>query len=268
MVNFGVMEKISVCIITGNEEKNIRRCLESVKWADEIVIVDSFSTDATVEIASEYATRIFRHRWLGYIEQKTVAKSLAHNEWVLFVDADEVVSLGLKKEILGIFSDGVPADVDGFDFPRQVWFLNKWIRHGDWYPDTKLRLFRRLKGKCCGVEPHERIRISGKIRHLKAPLFHYTYTNIFDQIVTLNRFSTISADCTRRQHGVGFIIFGLLFRAPFRFFRCYIVRMGFLDGIPGLIIAVASSFGTFIKYAKTWENRISAKNPNEAEKAE
>ena len=254
------MEKISVCIITGNEEKNIRRCLESVTWADEVVIVDSFSTDRTVEIASEFTDRIYRHRWLGYIAQKAVAKSLARFEWVLFVDADEVVSNALRKEIFNTFLHGVPSDVDGFDFPRQVWFLNRWIRHGDWYPDTKLRLFRRVKGECCGVEPHERVQISGKVRHMRSPLFHYTYTNIEDQIATLNRFSSISANVHKTKHSVMHMLFGMFFRAPFRFFRCYVLRMGFMDGIPGIIIAVASSFGTFIKYAKSWERQINSES--------
>ena len=250
------MDKISVCIITGNEEKNIRRCLESVRWADEIIVVDSFSTDRTVEIAAEFTGRIYSHRWPGYIAQKSVAKSLARHEWVLFVDADEVVSNALKNEITAVFEEGVQDDVDGFDFPRQVWFLNRWIRHGDWYPDTKLRLFRRAKGECCGVEPHERIRIPGKTRHLRSPLFHYTYTNISDQIATLNKFSSISADIQKGKFTFWKMLNGLLFRAPFRFVRCYVIRLGFMDGIPGLIIAVASSFGTFIKYAKMWERQI------------
>ena len=250
------MDKISVCIITGNEEKNIRRCLESVRWADEIVVVDSFSTDKTVEIASEFTDRIYCHRWLGYIAQKALAKSLARYDWVLFVDADEVVSSALKNEIHAVFEEGVPENVDGFDFPRQVWFLSRWIRHGDWYPDTKLRLFRRVKGECCGVEPHERIQIPGKVRHLRSPLFHYTYTNITDQVATLNKFSSISAEVRKTKPTFLHVFSGLLFRAPFRFFRCYVIRLGFMDGIPGLIIAVASSFGTFIKYAKMWERQI------------
>jgi len=152
-------EKLSVCIITGNEEKDIRRCLESVKWADEIVVVDSFSTDATLSIVAEYTDRIYQHRWLGYIGQKAVTKSLAKYEWVLFVDADEVVSDLLKVEIQAVLEKRASDGINGFDFPRQVWFLNRWIRHGDWYPDAKLRLFRKDKGTCCGNEPHERIDI-------------------------------------------------------------------------------------------------------------
>lgn len=255
------MSHISVCIITGNEQKNIRRCLESVKWADEIVLVDSFSTDDTVSIASEYTDRIYSHRWIGYIGQKAVAKSLARYEWVLFVDADEAVSEALRMEIEQTFARGVPADVDGFDFPRQVWFLNRWIRHGDWYPDAKLRLFRRTRGRCCGTEPHERIDIVGKMGHMKAPLHHYTYDNISHQLNTLNRFSTISAEGPSGKLSRGRVIFGMTARAPFRFFRCYIIKGGFMDGIPGLIIAVASAFGTFIKYAKLWERKQPKEGP-------
>ncbi len=245
--------KISVCIITGNEQKDIRRCLESVKWADEIIVVDSFSTDATLTIVAEYTDRIYQHRWLGYIGQKAVAKSLARNEWVLFVDADEAVSESLKAEMAAVFEKGIPSGVNGFDFPRLVWFLNRWIRHGDWYPDAKLRLFRRAKGTCCGNEPHERIDIEGIVGHLKSPLYHYTYENIQEQIGTMNRFSSISAVGTPKRWSTRKVLFGLLAHAPFRFFRCYIIKLGFLDGVPGLIIAVASAFGTFIKYAKLWE---------------
>ena len=255
-----VNEKISVCIITGNEQKNIRRCLDSVKWADEIIVVDSFSTDATMSIVLEYTDRVYKHRWLGYIGQKAVAKSLAQCDWVLFVDADEAVSDSLRQEIADIFAKGVPEDVNGFDFPRQVWFLNKWIRHGDWYPDTKLRLFRRLKGTCGGTEPHERVDIEGTVCHLRSPLYHYTYDNIHDQIGTLNRFSTISANGIQgKKKSSCYVLFGMLAHAPFRFFRCYVVKRGFLDGIPGLIIAVAAAFGTFIKYAKQWEVKLNSK---------
>lgn len=257
------MPHISVCIITGNEQKDIRRCLKSVKWADEIVVVDSFSTDATVSIASEYTDRIYSHRWLGYIGQKAVAKSLARHEWVLFVDADEAVSEALRKEIEQTFARGVPDEVDGFDFPRQVWFLNRWIRHGDWYPDAKLRLFRRTRGKCCGTEPHERIDIVGAVKHLKAPLHHYTYENIHEQIATLNRFSTISAEGGSGKLSRARVLFGMLAHAPFRFFRCYLIKRGFMDGIPGLIIAVASAFGTFIKYSKLWERAQEREYPEE-----
>lgn len=252
-------EKISVCIISGNEENNIRRCLESVKWADEIVVLDSFSTDGTLAIALEYTDRVYQHRWLGYINQKAVAKSLARYEWVLFVDSDEVVSEALREEINDVFNWKIPPSVNGYDFPRQVWFLNRWIRHGDWYPDTKLRLFRRKTGTCGGTEPHERIDIHGKVLHLKAPLYHYTYGSIHDQLGTLNRFSTISAGDTKGRRSNFYALFGMVAHPPFRFFRCFVIKRGFLDGVPGLIIATAVAFGSFFKYAKIWELNLNKK---------
>ena len=256
---------LSVCIITGNEEDNIRRCLESVKWADEVVVVDSFSTDRTREIACEYTDRVFQHRWMGYIGQKAIARNLARGDWILFVDADEAVSPALREEILSTLRRGVPAGVDGFDFPRQVWYMRRWIRHGDWYPDTKLRLFRRARGRCCGIEPHERIEVDGEVRHLGSPLFHYTYDDIADQVSTMNRFSSISARSEGlRNRSAFYLLWGILMHPPFRFFRCYFVKLGFLDGIAGLVIARSAAFSTFVKYAKLWEARLERRARGEA----
>lgn len=248
---------LSVCIITGNEEDNIRRCLESVAFADEIVVVDSFSTDRTLGIVREFTDRVYQHRWMGYIGQKAIARNLARGEWILFVDADEAVSPALRDEILATLRGGVPDGVDGFDFPRQVWYMRRWIRHGDWYPDAKLRLFRKARGRCCGIEPHERIEVRGAIGHLRAPLFHYTYDDVADQVSTMNRFSTISAGSEgSRNRPVAFLLWGMLMHPPFRFFRCYFLKLGFLDGVAGLVIARSAAFSTFIKYAKLWEARL------------
>ncbi len=245
-------EKVSVCIITGNEEKNIRRCLESVRWADEIVVVDSQSTDRTREIALEYTDRVYEHPWRGYVAQKALAKDYATMPWIMFVDADEQVSEPLRDEVLQLLSSGVSEAYAGFDFPRMVWFLNRWIRHGDWYPDRKLRLFRSDRGVCGGTEPHDRIYVQGKVGHLKSPLFNFTYEDITDQFETMNRFSGISANGEKRRSRFG-ILFHLLFDPPSRFFRCYVLRRGFLDGVPGLVVATTAAFGTFSKYAKLWE---------------
>ena len=256
---------LSVCIITGNEEANVRRCLESVAWADEIVVVDSFSTDRTTEIAREFTDRVFQHRWVGYIGQKAIARNLARGEWILFVDADEAVSPALRSEILSTLRRGVPEGVDGFDFPRQVWYMRRWIRHGDWYPDAKLRLFRKARGRCCGIEPHERIEVEGEVRHLRAPLFHYTYADVADQIDTMNRFSSISARNERlRRMPAAYLLWGMLMHPPFRFFRCYFLKRGFLDGVAGLVIARSAAFSTFVKYAKLWEARLAARRDGSA----
>ena len=256
-------EKVTVCIITGNEEKNIRRCLESVRWADEIIVVDSLSTDKTCDIAREYTDRIYKHPWRGYVAQKALAKKYATMPWVMFIDADEQVSEPLRDEILEHLTKGVDNAYAGFDFPRMVWFLNRWIRHGDWYPDRKLRLFRSDRGVCGGTEPHDRIYVQGKVGHLKAPLFHFTYDDTDDQFETMNRFSRISANGMAHRSRAG-IIFHLVFDPPFRFFRCYVLRRGFLDGVPGLVVAMTAAFGTFSKYAKLWERLyVPVGNPSE-----
>jgi len=247
-----VSETISACITAGNEEKSIRRCLESVRWADEIVVVDSFSRDRTPEICREYTDLVYQHRWLGYIGQKNLIKGLASCPWILFIDADEEVSPALRDEILHEFSSGACRGQVGYEFPRMVWFLGRWITHGDWYPDIKLRLFRKDKGRCEGVEPHDRILITGPIRRLNGPLFHYTYDSISDQILTLDNFSSISADY-KIAAGHRFRLIDLLFRPLLRFLRGYVARRGFQDGIPGLIIAASTAHGVFVKYAKLWE---------------
>ena len=250
--------KISACITAGNEESNIRRCLQSVTWADEIIVVDSFSTDRTPEICREYTDRVYKHRWMGYIGQKNLAKDLATHEWVLFLDADEEVSPALRDEILHAFERGDTTRFAAFEFPRMVWFLGRWITHGDWYPDTKLRLYRKNLGECCGSEPHDRMMVDGPCKRLQAPLYHYTYTCIRDQLETLNKFSTITA-LSQFKDGRKFNSSLLLVRPVLRFLRGYLFRLGFLDGLPGLIIATTSAFGVSAKYAKLWELERQAK---------
>lgn len=251
-------EKISACITAGNEEKNIRRCLESVRWADEIVVVDSFSSDATTDICREYTDLVFQHRWLGYIGQKNLIKDLASNPWIFFIDADEEVSPQLRDEILQQFEKGASTEYAGYAFPRMVYYLGRWITHGDWYPDIKLRLFRKVKGRCEGREPHDRTMVDGPVMHLRGPLYHYTYVDISDQITTLNRFTSITAD-GQFAESRSFRLADLLFRPAFRFFHSYVMKRGFLDGVPGLIIARTLAYAVFAKYAKLWELHLQKK---------
>ena len=245
-------ERISACITAGNEEKNIRRCLQSVAWADEIVVVDSFSTDRTVEISREFTDRVYQHEWLGYIGQKNLIKDMAEGPWILFVDADEEVSDELRDEILHEFESGACAGYAGYEFPRIVRYLGRWIRHGDWYPDIKLRLFRKEAGTCGGREPHDRTFVDGPVKRLRGHIHHFTYDGISDQLATVNRFSTITAE-TRYAEGTRYNALDLVFRPFFRFLRGYAMRRGFLDGLPGLIVATITAYGVFIKYAKLWE---------------
>lgn len=259
-----MFENISVCITAVNEEQNIRRCLESVRWANEIVVVDSFSKDRTVEICREYTDRVYQHEWMGYIGQKNLIKDLATGPWILFVDADEEISPGLLNEIQAEFDNGTAADYAGYEFPRLVQYLGRWITHGDWYPDVKLRLFRKDKGECGGQEPHDRTTVHGRVKRLRHPLFHYTYTDISNHLSTLNRFTSISAIGKHKQ-GRHFWLTDLLFRPVFRFIRCYFIKRGFLDGVPGLIVATFASFGVFVKYAKLWEVYLTEKEAKNRE---
>lgn len=235
----------------GNEEDKIAACLQSLTWCDEIVVVDSYSTDRTPEISRTFTDKVFQHEWGGYIAQKNFARGLATHPWILFVDADEVVSPGLRAEVEKLFAEGV-GDVVGFRVPRMVNYLGKWIRHGEWYPDMKLRLFLKDKGYSGGEEPHDRVVVDGPVKNLRHPLYHYTYDNVTDHLDTLNRFSSISALQKDASH-MKFSIMHLLFRPMWRFFRAYFIKLGFLDGIQGLIIAGLSSYGVMIKYAKLYE---------------
>lgn len=243
--------KISACITAGNEEEKIAACLKSLSWCDEVIVVDSFSKDRTVEIAKRYATRVEQHEWGGYIAQKNYIRQLAKYPWIFFVDADEVVSDGLRKEIEEMFEKGV-GDTAGFQMPRMVWYLGKWIRHGEWYPDLKMRLFRKDRGYSAGEEPHDRVVVDGPVHTFRNPLYHFTYDNMVDHLNTLNRFSTISAQ-QKAKHGKRVGLTALLFRPWWRFFRGYVLQRGFLDGMAGLIVACLSGYGVFIKYAKLYE---------------
>ena len=245
-------ESISACITCCDEEKNIRRCLESLRWADEIVVVDSFSKDRTLEICREYVDRIYQHKWLGYIGQKNLIKDLANGPWILFVDADEEVSPELRRQILEEFESGRNRDFDGYEFPRMVYYLGRWIRHGEWYPDVKMRLFRKSKGICGGHEPHDRTYVHGAVKRFPGHLYHYTYDSIWDQVRTLNEFSTITARGMFESRQ-SFLWMDLLLRPMFRFIRGYLLKRGILDGWRGLIIAFCTSFGVFLKYAKLYE---------------
>ncbi|MFH0953797.1 MAG: glycosyltransferase family 2 protein [Verrucomicrobiota bacterium] len=244
-------EKISACVTAGNEEQKIRRCLQSLTWCDEIVVVDSFSTDRTVEISKEFTDRVYQHEWLGYVGQKNLIREMARSPWILFLDADEEVSPELREEILARF-ETVTDPYVGFQFPRQVYFLGKWIRHGEWYPDIKLRLFRKDRGFSAGQEPHDHVVVDGPVQTLKGHLRHYTYDDIREHLETINRYSGITAQEKFRQ-GERFRWRHILFRPLLRFLRAYVLRHGFLDGTQGLIIASISAFGVFMKYAKMWE---------------
>ena len=245
---------VSAFIVCVNEESQIRRCLESVKWCNEIVVVDSGSTDRTLEICKEYTNRILFRPWTGYVDQKKFALEQCESDWVLNIDADEEVSPELKAEILGLLQQDFDATIeyDGFQLIRVVHYLDRWWRHGGWYPEYRLRLCRRKSTVWGGVDPHEKASVSGKTRKLTGELHHYTYTDIQDQITRLNKFSTSSAKSIYAA-GHRTNILEIVGRAIFRFLKFYVFKQGFRDGSAGLIVALLEAYYVFLKYAKVWE---------------
>jgi len=244
------MEKISVAIITRNEEGNIRDCLESVTWADDVVVVDNGSTDRTLEICREYGARVFSEEWKGYAGQKNSAIEKTRHEWVLSLDADERVTPELRREMEAAVAESPPAD--GYWIPRKNYFLGRWVRRCGWYPDLNLRLFRKSRGRFGDRAVHERVEVEGKSLTLNQPLIHVTYRTIADFLQRMDRYSALAAEEMRRE-GKPFRRRDLLLRPPFTFFQMYFLRAGFLEGTDGLALSALYSFYTFVKYAKLKE---------------
>ncbi|MDD5711281.1 MAG: glycosyltransferase family 2 protein [Smithellaceae bacterium] len=242
--------ELSVAIICCNEEENIGPCLESVKWADEIVVVDSGSTDSTPQICRDYGVQFHTEPWRGFSAQKNSAVSKATKPWVLSLDADERVTPALRFEIENVIGSGDAKD--GYFIARRNFFLGKWIRHSGWYPDYNLRLFKRGRGTFRKREVHEAIELEGVSGHLKNPMEHYTYKSIGDYIARLDRYSTLAArqlQIEKKRARLDHIIF----HPGYTFFNMYVMRAGFLDGYYGLILSIYYSFYTFSKYAKLKE---------------
>lgn len=244
---------ISCCIVCFNEETYIRRCLESVKWCDEIIIVDSFSTDRTVEICREYTSHVIQRVWPGYVKQKRFALAQATHEWVLNVDADEEVSPELQNEILAVLQRDDLA-VEGFAMPRLVYYLGRWWWRG-WYPGYRLRLFRKAKVRWGGVDPHEKVLLRGQSDQLRGNLYHYTYADISDHLRSLNSLTETAAQ-ERALLGRRVGITDLCLRPLWRFLRMYLLRGCFREGAPGFFVAVTAAFYVFLKYAKLWERSV------------
>ena len=245
------LPKLSVTIITFNEENNIRDCLENIKWADEIIVVDSFSTDKTVEICRQYTDKIIQRKWPGHVDQKQFALKQATGDWILSLDADERLSKGATLEIQNALGNKKET-VDGYIFPRKAFYLGQWINHGGWYPDRKLRLVRKGTAYWSGTDPHDKLISKGSTKYLKNDILHYVYRDISHQLETVDNFSRIVANIWYKE-GKKFSLFSILIRPPASFFRTYFWKRGFLDGTPGFIISVITSYYVFLKYAKLWE---------------
>ena len=240
--------KISFCLITLNEEENLMRCLRScADLADEIVIIDSGSKDGTARIAAGFGARFVHQDWLGYVEQKNKVLSLAQNEWVLSLDADEELSPALRKEILTLKQTTATGDVSGFSMPRCVLYEGRWIRHGDWYPDRLTRLFRRERVKFAGGRVHERLEISGAVTPLRGDLHHYSFRDAADHRARGDRYAKLWAQ-DKYEAGKTAGALSPVLHGAFRWLRGYVLKRGFLDGAQGWRIANISAREVALKY--------------------
>lgn len=241
------MEKLSVVIITYNEEKNIERCLLSVKdFSSEIVVVDSFSTDETVSICKKYGVKLISREFIGYGDQKNYGNNAASSDWIFSIDADEEVSPDLKKSIQDIMkSPGSSA----YEVSRFTNYCGKWVKHTDWYPDRKVRLFNRNNWKWNDARVHEELEGQEKIIRLDGNLNHYTFYTIQEHIAQLNKFTTLAAE-EKFNKGKKGRLAKIIFSPMVKFMKSYIFRLGILDGFTGFTIARISAFATYLTYAK------------------
>ena len=239
--------KLSATIITLNEERNIARVIESLRCVDEILVVDSGSTDRTVEIAEKLGARVVDSPWPGYANQKNLAAEQASHDWILSIDADESLSEALEAEIWQLKKSGPQADA--YTMPRMAQYLGRWIRHGGWYPDRKIRLYDRRKAKWEGAYVHESLRVGGRVEHLESNLLHFTCDSLSEHLRTMDRYTTLAAEQLLAT-GEKVTWSRLIVHPPWTFVQTYFWKLGFLDGLEGLAIAYMAAFYNFLKFSK------------------
>jgi glycosyltransferase involved in cell wall biosynthesis len=245
------MASLTVITLTLNEERNIAECLSSVRWADEIIVIDSGSTDRTVEIVREYTDNVVMVEWNGYGAARNLGISRARGDWILWLDADERVPGELADEIKTILRS--PDNrIKGYRIARRAYFLGRWIRHAGWYPARTTRLFPSSGGTFTETKVHESLRVEGALADTKNDLLHFTDPDLKHYFVKFNRYTSLAAE-DMQQEGRIFSLRDLLLRPPFLFFKMYVLRRGFLDGMQGLILSVVSAGYVFTKYAKLRE---------------
>lgn len=249
------MARVSVVLITLNEERNIERCLGSVAWADEIIVVDSFSSDATIERARAHTGIILQHAYDGDIRQRERGFALATGDWLFYIDADEEVTPELRDEILRTVRD--PAAKDGYSVPRKVMVFGAWILHGGWHPDYTFRLFRKGAYRAEQAEVHGGFTVDGEKGVLRGELLHYTYATIEQYLAKMNDYTSLQVSNKLASHRGFRVGWGKLLLSPVsHFLRAYISRKGYRDGIHGFLLAVLGAIYTFGLYAKIWEYRM------------
>jgi glycosyltransferase involved in cell wall biosynthesis len=253
----GAPARISAAIICRDEADHIEECLRSVAWCDEVIVVDSGSTDGTVEKAERHATRVVHHPWEGFVAQKNFALGLAQGEWIFCLDADERCTQELRDAIRREIAS--PGETVGFEVRRHTFYLGRWINHGGWYPDRKLRVVRRARGRWSGIDPHDRLCADGPVRRIEADLQHYTYRDFAEQLESVQQFSDVVSMEWLRE-GRRFSLALAIVHPPVKFFECWLWKLGLLDGWPGFVIAATSAFYVLAKHVKLWERSRRARS--------
>jgi len=244
--------KISATIIVFNEESNIGEVCETVSWADEIVVVDSSSTDRTVEIARDHTDKIYQREFRGYKDKHEFADSMTTGDWIFWIDADERVTPQLRQLIEDLRTAEAESLPDGFKIARKTWYAGRWIKHSGWYPDYQMRLYRKSNSYWDGVAPHQTARVTGRVDILDGELLHYTKRDLSEHHRVTDSYTTLAAEHLANQ-GVQSSGSKMLFSSIGAFIRTYILKQGFRDGVQGLMIACFTAYGVFLKYAKVWE---------------
>lgn len=242
--------KLSAVVITKNEERNIERCLSSLSFCQEIIVVDSNSTDRTVELSKKFTDKVFTKDWLGYVEQKNYAVGLASHDWVLSIDADEEVSESLKLELKKTLGEN-PIET-AFLIPRKTIHSGQWIRYGGWYPNRLVRLFRKSQGSWKGGAVHEFWHTYGQIGNLNSDLNHYSFSSLSDQVARNNLYSSLGAKALLESNK-SFSVWQLIINPITKFSETYFLKLGFRDGYRGFFISVSAAYSVFLKWAKLWE---------------
>ena len=241
---------ISAVVIANNEERNIARCLDSLAWADEIILIDSDYLDRTAEIARAHGARVTKRSWNGFGPTKQAAVDLATSDWVLSIDADEVVNPALAAMIRQKIEGA--SEVSGYYIKRKTLFMGRWIQYCGWYPDRVLRLFRRNRGRFDDALVHERVILDGPGENIEEDILHYSYPDLETYMAKFGRYMALGAEelhAKGRRAG----LLDLTIRPVASFVKHYVTRQGFRDGVPGLVISTMSSIAVFVKYAKLWE---------------
>ena len=251
-VTLPAVPKLTVTVITRNESANIEAALASVRWADEVVVVDAESTDDTVAIARRHTNRVEVRPWPGFSAQKNYAASVASHDWILSLDADERVTPALADEIRALLASEPSSR--GYRVPRISHYLGRWIRGTDWYPDFQLRLYDRRAGQWNGRPVHESVRLNGEPGRLTHDLQHHPYRDISHHLATIDRYTTLAA-MEMQAGGRTPSLAGVVLHPPFAFLRNYVLRGGFRDGGVGFVVSVLNSYYVFLKLAKAWQAR-------------